>query len=299
MVLCSDIVRVVVKYLDPNCLINFFRENDLDFDMKFIYDGRMVSCSDENWIFGAFGGIVLIGICLYDWDCAPMRMNRVSCLKIQRDDNKWESHTQRINNLKKMLKNIVEFEGINCASSDIKKLYVCKILRYLTLRMTRCEHSPYLYDLSNFLNLHSLKLIDVSLSGYDMEQINMCKGLVSLELSGQSYGTMRNLACENLRVLIVKYVKVCDLEKVKKCANLRRIRIEECLNVKGMHTLKDLKKLSHFRMGHGCTIVVENVVMALMECENLKCVDIRECCGFSGKGMAEMMREGNRFKLYV
>ena len=40
MILCNDTVRVVMGYLEPRCLKEFFKEARLDFGMKFIYDGR-------------------------------------------------------------------------------------------------------------------------------------------------------------------------------------------------------------------------------------------------------------------
>lgn len=56
----NDIVNIVAQYMEPECLVNFFKQQKLDIGMKFEYD-------TSEWIvtnnfYDMFPNMMLVGI---------------------------------------------------------------------------------------------------------------------------------------------------------------------------------------------------------------------------------------------
>ena len=83
MLLCGkDVASIVISYLSPCCLVNFFVDCGLDFDMKFVYDGKgyVLGWREVNFIFGAFCNIALVGLTFKNSKERPFFVNSMSKL---------------------------------------------------------------------------------------------------------------------------------------------------------------------------------------------------------------------------
>lgn len=59
-------MSIVINYLEPLCLKNFFVDSGLNVQMKFDYDGRnyKVTCDELSVILDMFPNMVVMGITL-------------------------------------------------------------------------------------------------------------------------------------------------------------------------------------------------------------------------------------------
>lgn len=250
MVLCDDIARVVMVYLGPKQIVNFFKECGLDFGMKFMYDARceMMKCDEINYVLGKFSNIVVTGV-FYDASVEIMcsfvvNMIKVSHLAVECGGTN-DADKMIIRKLLMLMPNVTKLDIIDCSMRALKGVNVCVKLEHLTVKIKNNDISPYLEGISKCESLCTLTLERVQLNCDDFNEISRCNRLVRLEMYGGSC-IPKNIRCKSLRVLRFKNCYKSCWEDVCGCDRVERISINgwyNLMNIEGMKGYSGLKKL--------------------------------------------------------
>lgn len=240
ILLCgNDVTSVVISYLKPWCLANFFVEYGLDFGMKFIYDARgyVLKSEEINLIFSMFPGVVLVGLSFYDVKNVSfaVRLDKVMFCEMRRCVGEMYLPYQ-----------LGEISGMNdiiglklidyCGESDLSRLCRYGNLQKLVIERINCLSSPYVRGISECEKLVSLKLINIKLVEEDMKEISRCRKLVRLRIDGRMRRGNMRLECENLHVLKLRYYDGYSFS-ILGCPNVRRVRLENCVNLRDVDGL--------------------------------------------------------------
>lgn len=259
MTLCCDVVSVVVKYLKPQCLKNFWRDEGLDFGMKFVYGGTSwpLFWDEIDVCFGDFSRIILIGIGLHNSEHRMMGisiktlMNKVMCCGIY-DDYGMITNLCIVNYISEII-DIVKLKIVNCFAWDLSVLSKFKKLEYLIVTNEVNGLSSSLKGIDNCLGLKTLKIINLILNDDDFDAISGCVKLTHFVFEGRLHGECM-LKCNSLKTLKLIRYSEREYNVIKKCPNLRNVHVVNC---KWLESIFDI-----------------NVVEL---CKELKYVKVRRC----------------------
>lgn len=247
-----DIIHIVIQYLEPLCLGNFFVKYDLNYEMKFVYDSKnaIIEGEELNVVFAIFPNMVLIGMTIDTFNCCDnseynYNLNRFVNLshcglyklgltiKSKLFKNEFK-HICKITNIKKL-------QLYNCyAFNDI--LLLCRELKHLVIGKNYVD-SPILLSISNCTKLRKLVIYDNIFM--DDDEIHMLSKLTELTHLKLFVNMMSNfpLNCANLRTLKIKNMTNNTLNIVKGCYNLEHLVIINCTNLTDVSALKECPKL--------------------------------------------------------
>lgn len=261
MRLCTDVVTIIILYLEPKQMINFFREFGLDFGMKFLYDARNwpLECAEINIVFGSFTGIGLTGITFYDVGINFVCPFVVPLNKLTYCGIYYWNKFGVISDLLKKLCRLIDIRVLDiggCHMAHVKALRKCRNLENLTLRRADSLTTPRVHDLYLCHGLRVLKMANMVLYWRDLMELKMCKRLEHLEFFKMLYRMGANiggckLECGGVRVVKMQRCGIEDLGILGGCVSLEDVEIIEC------EELRDVSELG--------------------KCERLRSVKIRRC----------------------
>lgn len=274
MVLCANIASIVVKYLEPRCLVSFLRDEKIR--GRFVYDGSpyILDYDECNVVYGMFPDVVLVGIHFCDLGVSDARGFVMDVRKVVRCRVTCDLESE----LCMLPKQLDECVGIKVLSLiDYGKIMkICDLSKFVDLHTVNIvtnerDNSQYLRGLEKCKNLKCLRLVNVMLSYNDIEEICKCKKLIHLEISQHINNT---LYCDNLCTLILNNFIGCNLNLIS-CYKIKCIMLINC------KTLTDVSKLKQFPDLECVEIIgcdkLKNINV-LDECVNLKWVRIEGNC---------------------
>lgn len=188
MLLCgNDVASVVISYLEPWYLANFFVNCGLDFGMKFVYDARgyMWKSEEINMIFSMFSGVILTGL---SFSAArnvsfTIRLDKVMFCEVRRCISRVCVLPEQLDEMSSMIElKLIDYNQ----DSDLSGLCRYKNLRKLTIERIGSVSSPYLWGIYRCERLVSLKLKNIRLISEEIKMISRCQNLVCLEIDGMT-----------------------------------------------------------------------------------------------------------------
>lgn len=244
------VAHVIIQYLEPSYLRNFFVKNSLNCNMKFIYTVyNGIKCDELCIILKYFPNMMLTGIIFdfskhkynYNENFMKQYSNRFKklsyctlydcCGKLYLNSLKWMNKYTKINRL----------NLINCTKlNNIFEIY--DDIKYLMIGRTH-GISPTMISLSKCTNLERLIINDnIFINDSELAILSNLKKLTHLKLSASLNGYFA-LNCINLRVLKIKKMCITTLNILIGCHGLEHLIIVNCPNLTDISDLKKCHKL--------------------------------------------------------
>ena len=245
MVLCLDIAFIVVEYLEPLCLGNFFRENGLDKHMKFVYNGYgggewLIKCDELCVVLDEFPNMVLVGVMFRRFDNVVMqKIDRLGKLTHVGGEHRLDGSVCEI--LCKIMGNInacVDVIDVRecCEGSEMRKI----IFANNRIKHFICGNSAlYLMGLEQCVILERVTIKDDMYVSYsDFRVISLCQKLTHLDMIMTTHKSNDFLLeNKNLCVLKITHHTIENLNFLGRCLKLRKLVIRNC------EMLRDLSAL--------------------------------------------------------
>lgn len=234
MMLCKSVALIVVKYLRPSCLEEFFRMEGLDRGMVFEYDdsGTEIGCEKLYYVLNRFPNMVLRGMMVSEnskiHKFMMIRERFAGLVRYGLRDNC--INLCLFPRCIKHIANVREFHVINyCGVYDIA--YIFGRVKCLRFSCDDGSRGFCLRWISKCVGLEKVVINDGVRVGYEeFDELSKCEGVRYLSLS-VTIETKCPLRMAGLRVLILRNMGIYDLEIVKGCRNLERLVIENCANL--------------------------------------------------------------------
>lgn len=238
MILCFDVALIVVKFLEPRCLGSFWRDQGLDWGMKFVYDGSdfPLYCEEVDVYFGVFSGIVLVGIGLFNNKFkefgGKLNLGRVVRCGLY-ENNSYVEFTRCTNlgllNYLVGVKSIVELKLVDFYILDMSILREFDGLTSLIIERDKRALSTYLNGVYKCKGLKCLKISKVLLVYNDLYNISKCKELVRFAFRGTvTCEYVCKLGCSKLEEFKLMDSNVGNLCIIGDCHRLRNVSIRNC-----------------------------------------------------------------------
>ena len=271
MFLCGDVIGVVMKYLEPKQVVNFFREYELDFGMKFVYDGRWwkVGGREIDVLFGSIPNVTIVGLLVNDL-CFGGKVSLDSLMYCGLDCDG--------NDFREIFIDTITLELINC--NVMLDVQGCKKLKKLVFKKEYGFSSPHLAYLPKCLGLESLRVVDVYVNRDEFRGIEMCQKLTHFDFFG-TFEEGNVLRCANLRVVRIRNDEIKDLNVLRGCEGLEELVVDRCCNLKDLGALKECVRLEKLVV-RKCDELVD--IGVLGECRGLRKVRIVKCNGLVSVG---------------
>ena len=303
MTLYRDVVNIVIKYLEPKCLRNFWIDEGLDWEMRFVYDGSNFPLywDEINVCFGEFDGIMLVGIGLYNniyYDIVNNInydiVNNIYYDIVINNDNDNDNIIKRVKQLK----------------VNLNKIKYCGLYEnphFAQKRDDSCSNLSLLNYLVDAVSVIKLKIVDFYMSNMGIlhKFVDLKRLIIEKRVGNRSTFVRGIYKCENLRYLkIVNLMLDCsDFNNISKCRNLVSFDwsgkssgdcMLECNGLRKFRLVNnDSEDLSIIS---GCTglrnVSIKNCVrmnnmLALKSCKELRNVVISGCSLLKGWDFGE------------
>ena len=210
MIKSRDVVRIIITYLSPYHLKNFFSNHNIDCRTSFVYDGfdHCLPKNCLNYIFGVFPNIVMKGI--YIDGIAELR--GLWC-----DKDKDKDKDKEKKNVKYL--HVVEDVGFN-PEFRMRKCYHSQMRAHLPYRIV-CDYGM----LRGYTGLTKLVINfnPKSTSVNDVDFLQQCSRLKKIEL--------------------LSMTSLCNLDGISGCHDLVKLKLVDCDDV-SISCLSSLRHLT-------------------------------------------------------
>ena len=275
--LSGDVLGVALKYVEPFELVNFFVDNEISLDTKFLYDTDVaLNVGSVNSVFGVFPNIVLIGLNLcnvknnYEMQQISVRLDKLVHLMICGNGCELDYiFLERCKNIMSL-----EIKEVNINFKNVPVYGKLKCVRFVDC-VWKSE------DLVFSMCHRDLRVIDIPFRTVNktlFDFFGKCLNLTKLCMNGYSNLKWegRELCCKRLRVLKIRmcsYPNLKNLMVAKGCIKLRKIDasgVESIVSTDGIEGLGVRKIILA-----NCWKLIS--VERLGECRRLRYLDISGC----------------------
>lgn len=263
-----NVAHIVIQYLEPLCLRNFFVQNGLNLGMKFVCDSsnNQITYRDLCVVFEDFPNAILVGVMI---DFLKLkshkkykylnRFDKLLCCGLYGCgyENYYGCSLELLECINRTT-NIIVLNLKKCLKiRDI--VNICKKVKKIIIGKERENYSPNLCGLAQCTELEKIIINDnIILNAFDLQELSRCNKLTYLKIRAVITQIIM-LNCKKLRVLKIKNSNVYDLWFIEGCSNLKHLVISGCNNLKHINILMRLCYLES---------------LVVRECENLLDVSI-------------------------
>lgn len=239
--LTSNVLKIIISYVDSDNLINFFCKYKLDNKSKFNYDLYYyeLTINQINSLITYFPNIIFNKLCIvYEtnifFDTLLFTLKKVKHLKII---GKGRIYTkQKIPNLYDCFDNFPNVESINISYVrllSLDSIKQCTKLRSIKISMCAWSSNALIYMFPKLLDLRTVILLQCNITPYDADILLKCNELKKLSISN-TWPINKPFIFKHLTHLIISNnhkvpkTTVLKLSMFNKCLNLRYLNLFYC-----------------------------------------------------------------------
>lgn len=282
----TNVLNIMVKYIELNDLLNFFVQNEININSRFAYslyeeyDNRSYG-NGFNDIFAIFPNVMILSMIIYlekGIEFQPkfsLQYLKRLCLVGTKDDKHEYSDSFEILCI---CANIDHLTLEKCHVINLDPILCCKKLE--AIQLVYCPKKSGIRVLAEMTGLKAIVLDQCAITKWDIGTFERCKGLEAIMFDSCDYLVDLNeivISCEKLTTFCVINCPIKNLDFLCKCRNLQYVCIRNCKQLVSVEALKimsgligvaieECKKLENIR-GLGGEMLEE---INLIQCEGLK-----------------------------
>ena len=218
----TDVLNIMMMYVEANDLVPFFIQNELDFRRNFRYDA-LGKIGDRE--LNVFPNMSVVSACItlkYYPDALLHGLKSIIC----RGDYEYyaivDSLIGKCLNVEKIIFDSIHVTNFSFLENHVK----LRSITFIKCMWSTISHIFY----PKCLNLHTL-IFSCLIDDNDVRTISQCINLKTLKVCGLKCSKDTQLCCPNLRNFEMddrKTHRVSNLNALIGCKNLRVIKLVEC-----------------------------------------------------------------------